>query len=138
MKALLLIAHGSRREASNQEVRELARKVADRAGEEFPIVIAAFLELAIPDIPDGVDQCVAAGATQVIAVPYFLAAGRHVVNDIPAELEKAQLRHPELELSMSDYLGMHDMLPEILLSQALAGAEDHRPTETSTLSAMGR
>ncbi|MGV6858894.1 MAG: sirohydrochlorin chelatase [bacterium] len=120
MKALLLIAHGSRRQASNEEVQELATKITSLAGEDFPIVAAAFLELAEPDIPDGVDQCVAAGATEVIAVPYFLAAGRHVVADIPEELEKAKLLHPDLRLSMSDYLGTDSKLPEILLSMAKA------------------
>jgi len=105
LKALLLIAHGSRREASNQEVRDLARRLTDAAGAEFFSVIPAFLELADPDIPTGVDLCAATGATQVIAVPYFLAAGRHVVTDIPNELADAQRRHPNLDLRQSDYLG---------------------------------
>ena len=52
MHALLLIAHGSRREASNQEVRELAARLERIAGDRFGRVIPAFLELAEPDIPD--------------------------------------------------------------------------------------
>lgn len=115
MKALLLIAHGSRREASNEEVRLLARRLSDIAESEFSIVVPAFLELADPDIPTGVDHCVEAGATHIIAVPYFLAAGRHVVTDIPGDLAKAQKNHPYIEIQQSDYLGMHDALPEILL-----------------------
>ena len=89
MHALLLIAHGSRREASNQEVRELADEFERLVGDRFERVVPAFLELAEPDIPTGVDLCVEAGATSVTAVPYFLSAGRHVASDIPAELEKA-------------------------------------------------
>ncbi len=118
MKALLLIAHGSRREASNQEVRALAQRLAQVAGEHFGRVVPAFLEIAEPDIPGGVDYCVEAGATQVVAVPYFLAAGRHVVADIPEELEKASRRHPGLDLRQSDYLGRHDAITEILLELA--------------------
>jgi len=118
VKALLLIAHGSRREASNQEVRDLAKCLSEVAGPDFLIVVPAFLELAEPDIPTGVDLCVAAGATQVIAVPYFLAAGRHVVTDIPGELAETQRRHPSLDLRRSDYLGLHDSLPGIFLALA--------------------
>ena len=116
MHALLLIAHGSRREASNQEVRELAARLERIAGD---FVLPAFLELAEPDIPTGVDLCVENGATTVTAVPYFLAAGRHVVSDIPAELEKAMCKHPAVTIHQSDYLGKHESVPELLLALAL-------------------
>lgn len=119
MQALLLIAHGSRREASNAEVRDLAKKLAHVAGDSYELVAAAFLELAEPDIPGGVDQCVAAGATQVTVVPYFLSAGRHVVKDIPEELEKARREHSDIPIQQCDYLGMHESIPEILLNLAL-------------------
>ncbi len=91
MHALLLIAHGSRREASNQEVRELAARLEQIAGDRFDGMMPAFLELAEPDIPTGVGLCVESGATTVTAVPYFLSAGRHVSSDIHAELEKARV-----------------------------------------------
>lgn len=118
MKALLLIAHGSRREASNQEVRDLARMLKQVAGEHYDQVVPAFLEIAEPDIPGGVDLCAESGAKEVIAVPYFLAAGRHVVTDIPEELEKARRRHPGLDIRQSDYLGRHDAIVDILLALA--------------------
>ena len=35
MKALLIVAHGSRRESSNDEVRQITRQVAAIAGDEF-------------------------------------------------------------------------------------------------------
>lgn len=121
MKALLLIAHGSRREASNEEVRELAARLEQLAAGQFARVVPAFLELAEPDIPGGVDRCVQEGATQVTAIPYFLSAGRHVAKDIPEELEKARLKHPTLDLRQSDYLGLHVDIPRVLLALAESG-----------------
>lgn len=118
MKALLLIAHGSRREASNEEVRSLAKQLADMSGGQFFTVEAAFLELAEPSIPDGVSRCVEAGAREVMVVPYFLSAGRHVVTDIPAELDKARVKHPEASVIQSDYLGKHSCIANILLMLA--------------------
>jgi sirohydrochlorin ferrochelatase len=123
MHALLLIAHGSRREASNQEVRELASRLDQIAGDRFDRVIPAFLELAEPDIPTAVDLCVENGATTVTAVPYFLSAGRHVAVDIPAELEKARLTHPAVTVHLGDYLGKHASIPGLLLALALAKSE---------------
>jgi sirohydrochlorin ferrochelatase len=123
MHALLLIAHGSRREASNQEVRELAARLEQTVGDRFDCVIPAFLELAEPDIPNGVDLCVESGATTVTAVPYFLSAGRHVASDIPAELDKAARKHQAVTILQSDYLGKHESIPELLLSLALDKSE---------------
>ena len=119
MHALLLIAHGSRREASNAEVRELAARLEQIAGNRFGCVIPAFLELAEPDIPTGIGLCAKAGATTVTAVPYFLSAGRHVANDIPAELEKAAHQHPAVTIHLSDYLGKHESITELLLALAM-------------------
>jgi len=118
MQALLLIAHGSRREASNDEVRILAERLAALSGDKFITVEAAFLELAEPSIPDGVSRCVTAGANDVMVVPYFLSAGRHVTEDIPAELDKARTDNPSVLVKQSDYLGKHICIPNILLTLA--------------------
>jgi len=134
MHALLLIAHGSRREASNVEVRELAARLGQIAGDRFACVMPAFLELAEPDIPTGVGLCAKAGATTVTAVPYFLSAGRHVANDIPAELKKAAREHQAVTIHLSDYLGKHESITELLLALAMdkydPGAKQHPAVAT--------
>jgi sirohydrochlorin ferrochelatase len=130
MQALLLIAHGSRREASNEEVRELAALLQQAAAGAYDLVLPAFLELADPDIVGGVERCVEAGATRIIAVPYFLSAGRHVAADIPAELARAAQRHPGVEIRQSDYLGKHEQVVELLLSLA-------QERETASVAAAG-
>ena len=131
MESLLLIAHGSRREASNQEVRDLAERLAQVSGERFGLVVPAFLELAEPDISGGVGRCVEAGATSVVAVPYFLSAGRHVATDIPRELDKARCSYPDVAILQSDYLGRHETIPGILLTLALNGSDTAEQTRSS-------
>ena len=86
MKSLLVIAHGSRRESSNDEVRQLVKTISNQPDSGFDDVSAAFLELAEPSIPDGLEACIEQGGKEIIVFPYFLAAGRHVVEDIPAEV----------------------------------------------------
>jgi sirohydrochlorin ferrochelatase len=119
MHILLLVAHGSRRAASNEEVRELAARLESISWDRFDKVIPAFLELAEPEIPEGIDACVAAGATQVTVLPYFLSAGRHVAHDIPEELEKAQANHPQLPIRVANYIGQNQEMPMLLLQAAL-------------------
>ena len=116
MQALLLIAHGSRRQNSNEEVKTLAETLAARVQREDSIVECAFLELADPSIPQGVASCIQRGATNILVLPYFLSAGRHVAVDIPAELEKARQQHPNVKINIAPYLGSADEISEILVS----------------------
>ena len=104
MRALLLVAHGSRRQSSNDEVRELASKVRG-AGAPFDIVEHAFMEMAEPGITAGLDKLINAGATEIVVLPYLLAAGRHVASDIPAEEESLARRHPRVHITLAPHLG---------------------------------
>jgi len=116
MQAILLIAHGSRRQASNDEVRELATQLANLSKQDYQVVECAFLELAEPSIPDGVTSCVKQGAKMVTVLPYFLSAGRHVTVDIPAELEKSKQQHPNVQLKVAPYIGSAEEISSILIS----------------------
>ena len=78
--AVLLIAHGSRQQAANDDLHELTARIA--AAGTHPIVEGCFLELAEPDLPTGGARCVARGATRVLMVPYFLSAGVHLQRDL--------------------------------------------------------
>ena len=113
MKGLILVAHGSRREASNDEVRELAGRLSRQPG-NYDLVRPAFLELAEPSIPDAIQAAVDNGATRVVILPYFLSAGRHVVKDIPAEVEKAREVLPGVDIHILPYLGIAEGIPALL------------------------
>ena len=118
MKSLLVVAHGSRRVASNDEIRTLTRNLADRSGDTYARVECAFLELAEPSITDGLREAIAAGATEVVVLPYFLSAGRHVVKDIPEEVDKVRAESPDIAITIAPYLGSVPALHDVLLDQA--------------------
>ena len=105
MKALLLVAHGSRRQASNQEVTALTGILAEQIEGEYPIVKTGFLELAAPLIPDAIQDCIDLNATEIHIIPYLLAAGRHVQEDIPGEVEKARMAHPDITMIIYPHIG---------------------------------
>jgi sirohydrochlorin ferrochelatase len=115
-RALVVVAHGSRREASNDEVRQLAQVIASKVGERFMHVESAFLELAEPSIPDGIEKCIQAGADEVIVLPYFLSAGRHVSQDIPAEVEIKRKQYPHTTISIAGYLGADERVADLMAS----------------------
>jgi len=119
MRALLVVAHGSRRAASNDEVRSLTEQLRPQAMSEFGHVSCAFLELADPMIPAGLEQCRDAGADEVVLLPYFLSAGRHVAEDIPNIVAEFTTAHPELKVQIAPYLGTAPQLPSTLLELAI-------------------
>ena len=120
MKSLLVIAHGSRRQASNDEVRQLVDRIAGKAGDNFDHIGAAFLELAEPSIPDGIRTCVEKGSNEIIVLPYFLSAGRHVVEDIPGEVDSVRGEFPDVCINVIPYLGSLDAIADIMLEQAIS------------------
>ena len=117
MKSLLLVAHGSRRQSSNDEVRALTGRLRE-TDNSFDRIACAFLELAEPSIPDGLRQAISAGADEVVVLPYFLSAGRHVVTDIPAEIERVRREHPAVDIRLAPYLGSAEGIVGLLIAQA--------------------
>ncbi|MFT5112647.1 MAG: sirohydrochlorin ferrochelatase [Parasphingorhabdus sp.] len=117
MKALLVVAHGSRREASNREVMQLTGRL-EAIAKDYDQVKFAFLELAEPSIPEGLRGLVKSGIDEIIVLPYFLSAGRHVVEDIPGEIQIVQQEYPEIRIRIAAYLGENEAVPGILLSHA--------------------
>ncbi len=113
-RALVIVAHGSRRTASNEEIRDLAASLDANPRNDFASVVTAFLELAEPTIPDGIENCIQSGASEVIVFPYFLSAGRHVAQDIPAEVKIKQQQYPSVKITLASHLGIAKGIPELI------------------------
>lgn len=123
MRALIVAAHGSRRAESNDEVRRLCTEIAGRLRRRFSTVQAAFLELAAPSISQAIDAALAAGATHVIVLPYFLASGRHVSDDIPAVVNEKRRQHPAVTIEIAEYVGANPGMAELILNSAERSGE---------------
>jgi sirohydrochlorin ferrochelatase len=130
VQALVVAAHGSRREASNSEVRLLAQRLSESAPDAFTLVKAGFLELATPSIPEAITGCVEAGADRIVVVPYFLASGRHVSEDIPRIVEAMSARHAQVAIHVADHIGSSQAMPRLILEAAgpVHGAAGSRAT----------
>jgi sirohydrochlorin ferrochelatase len=118
MRMLLIVAHGSRREASNEEVRALAARLRAEPGTGFDDVVDAFLEVAAPSIPDGLQCYRQRGAHEIVVFPHFLATGRHVVDDIPAAVAAFCQQYPGIAVMVTAHLGLSDLLPRAILRVA--------------------
>lgn len=118
MKALLIVAHGSRRQASNQEVLTLAQSISTRSDHDYDVVEAAFLEIADKLIPDGIEACAKAGATEIIVMPYFLNSGKHVTQDIPEVITAIKPQYPDIAIHVTEHLGASSVMANLVLQTA--------------------
>lgn len=113
MHALLLIAHGSRREESNQEIRILTKKLQDKLSDKYDEIKCCFLELADPLIPDAINN-LSLSFKKITIFPYFLATGTHVAEDIPLFIEKAKEHHPNINFTLLPHFGASEKICECL------------------------
>ena len=120
MKALLLIAHGSRRKQSNEEVVMLAERLRHRCPEQYSIIHAGFLEFTEPLIPDGIKKCIDDGASSIIVLPYFLNSGHHVIEDIPNIVNDTKPHYPDVEIKIAPHLGASPLMVDLLIASANA------------------
>lgn len=111
-RAVLLIGHGSKIEGSSEAMDQVVEELRKR--DPATLFQTAFLELQSPNIPNGIDFCVKQGAGEVIAVPYFVQTGKHVVHDIPRIIEEAKAAHPKIFISLADYLGFDPRITSII------------------------
>ncbi len=115
VEKIIIIGHGSPQKSANtiQTVCDMVH-AAIHPNCAKPCVTAAYLEFGKPSIMGAIEQCVAQGATRIVAHPYFLAAGVHVTKDIPETLGAARSKFPQVEIVYTEPLGMHEKLIEIV------------------------
>lgn len=109
--AVVLVDHGSRRQASNEQLLAAAERF--KAETSWTIVEPAHMELAEPSIQAAIDRCVAAGARRVLVFPWFLAPGRHWAEDIPRLVNQAQSAHPGLQVLVTAPFGNDSLLVQL-------------------------
>jgi len=107
---------------AEQNLLELAERLRQRG--DAPIVEAGFLNYTQPLFRDAVARCVEQGATHIVVAPYFLVAGKFVVEDLPAQIESVRAEHPSIDFVVANVIGFHERLADAVLDCA---AERRRP-----------
>ena len=113
LTGVILVDHGSRRRESNESLEEVARRFAERFP-GTPIVEAAHMELAMPDIAAAYAACVRRGAAKIVILPFFLAQGKHWTRDIPSLTAQAAEEHPGTSYQIAEPLGIDDLILDLL------------------------
>ena len=101
--AAILLAHGSRDNAWRAGFEQLAASLAESLGEGR--VRAAYLQLASPTLLEAVTAAVEEGFRQIVVVPLFIAAGGHVMRDVPSQVSTVQDQWRDLQITVLPRIG---------------------------------
>jgi sirohydrochlorin cobaltochelatase len=111
---LVLFGHGARDPRWRGTIDALAARLAER--QPGLAVHAAFLEFMQPDLAGAVAELVARGVREIVVAPVFLAAGGHVLRDLPDRLAAIAAAHPGLAVTVGPALGS---LPTVIDAMAV-------------------
>ena len=115
-KALLIIDHGSKKEEANLMLFDVVQAMQKKRPDL--IIEGAHMELAKPNIEDGINQCIQKGARHIVAQPFMLSPGRHTTEDIPNIVHKIAEKHPNIHIKTAKHFGLHKKIIDILLDAA--------------------
>jgi len=115
MKALLIIAHGSRRADANRHLERLTSGIAAEAGDRFSKVRCAYLQHSKPLAGEVIAELVEQGVNHITLLPFFLSEGGHVRSDIPELVRSAGERFPEVVFEIKPFLGELTGLKALIL-----------------------
>ncbi len=106
-KALILFAHGARDPDWARPVQAVAQRL-QAENPDLPVTIA-FLEFMSPALPDAIDliarQTTGAVPLQIDILPFFIAQGGHLRQEVPTMLAEIRQQHPQLQIRLLPPLG---------------------------------
>ncbi|MGM0873764.1 MAG: sirohydrochlorin chelatase [Bacillota bacterium] len=112
MKAVLLVGHGSRDPEGNAQVRQTIDELKPQLDQGL-LIETCFLEFETPTIEQGIQTCVEKGATSVFIIPMMLLAAGHSKIHIPAAIDEAKVKYPEVNFTYGRPFGIHEETMEI-------------------------
>lgn len=144
---IVILVHGSRGEramaelpGSLQRISEGLRKYLNPGVE----IAGAALQFNKPGLEEAVASLAGRGVRQVVIMPYFLFAGRHITEDIPEIIDALQKRYTQLQFTVTRPLGaseafvnlvarrIEEAAPE-LFARPIVAAHPGGPSATSDI-----
>lgn len=108
---ILLVGHGSRNQAGNDEIREF--RAQWQAQHPDWRIDLCYIELADVLLDEGLPRA-AQGSDRVVVVPLILSAAGHVKMEIPEHIEAARERFPDVEFIYAPHIGANEEVLNIL------------------------
>ncbi|MFJ6567308.1 sirohydrochlorin chelatase [Streptomyces sp. NPDC091292] len=111
---VLLVGRGSTDPDANAEVLKAARLLWEGRG--YAGVETAFVSLAAPDVPSGLERCVKLGARRIVVLPYFLFTGV-LPERVRRQTADWAAAHPGVEVRSAEVIGPEPELLDLVMER---------------------
>jgi sirohydrochlorin ferrochelatase len=111
--ALLIVDRGSREPEVRAELEEICILAKKRGG--YAYVNYSFLEVLPPFIPEGISQCITAGAKYITVMPYFLYPGMKLKDTVKQSAKIGKDKN--LKLMITKPLSYHPMMAQLIIDR---------------------
>nr|WP_106475569.1 CbiX/SirB N-terminal domain-containing protein [Phytohalomonas tamaricis] len=112
-KALILLAHGSPDSRWQAPFEALESQLKPRVSTRLRL---AYMELCEPSLETVVEELSKEGFDTLDILPLFFAAGRHLREDVPAQLEALNQHYPKVSLSLLEPVGQHQAFTNAIVN----------------------
>jgi sirohydrochlorin cobaltochelatase len=111
---VLLVGRGSTDPDANAEVHKAARLLWEGRG--YAGVETAFVSLAAPDVPSGLERCRKLGARRIVVLPYFLFTG--ILPDrVKEQTGEWAAAHSQIEVRSAEVIGPEPELLDLVMER---------------------
>ncbi|MFI5265969.1 MAG: sirohydrochlorin chelatase [Chloroflexota bacterium] len=107
---VVLLGHGTKDPEGVAEFLGYAEALRERTGRPVTSGVLEYPCEDVPDIQTAFDLAADSGLDEVTALPALLFFAGHTQEDMPAEVARAQARHPEMRISFAGPLGIDGRL----------------------------
>ncbi|MGJ7919231.1 sirohydrochlorin chelatase [Neobacillus sp. LXY-4] len=138
MQSILFVGHGSRDQEGNDQVRQFIAKMKEQMDSSL-LVETCFLEFELPNVNQGIDNCVGKGASHIVVIPIMLLPAGHSKIHIPAAIDEARQKYPHVGFTYGRPIGIHEENISILTTRLAEIGEDvDSPGEDTAILLLGR
>lgn len=112
MKAILFVGHGSKDPEGNEEIAIFVKGIQKQI--DVPIIETCYLEFCLPDVDEGIENCIGQGADEVVIIPMMLLAAGHSKMHIPAAMDRGKEKYPGVKFTYGRPIAFHEEVFSIL------------------------
>ncbi len=113
---LVLLAHGSKNPNWRKPFEKLVSDLKLDVGEEN--VLLCFMENAAPSLHDAARYLHTRSTKHIRVLPLFMAAGNHLQQDIPTQMEGIKSQFPEFDIEILPAIGEHPLFLDLMRTLA--------------------
>jgi len=102
-KAVILIAHGSRRQQTAQEMDLLSEQLQKETPDR--LICSAYMELQKPTLKESIESAASQGIRDIEILPLFFFTGKHMIEDIPQQVQECRNEYKDCSIVLLPCIG---------------------------------